>query len=261
MIDFVDVVRVESGRFATAIEGAPLNDPVPPCPGWSIADLIWHLTEVQDFWGKVVAGGIRDPEEVVRRKRPTESELLETFRVCSRQLIEALRTHDSDEAVWTWASDRSVAFVRRRQAHEALIHRVDAEVAAGLPITPINPDLAGDGIDEMLNVMLGGIPEWGAFTADGRHLRIDAVDSGVSGTSWVAALGRFTGTSPSSGTTYDLDAAIIGTAPDDPDAVISGRAADLDLWLWGRGSLAELTVVGDRGQVDRLRRMAAESTQ
>jgi hypothetical protein len=32
---------------------------------------------------------------------------------------------------WTWSEDHTVGFIRRRQAHEALIHRIDAEQAAG----------------------------------------------------------------------------------------------------------------------------------
>ena len=35
------------------------------------------------------------------------------------------------------------------QTHEATMHRVDAELAAGLPIGPINPEVAADGIDHV----------------------------------------------------------------------------------------------------------------
>ena len=34
--------------------------------------------------------------------------------------------------------DHTVGFIRRKQAHEALIHRIDAEVAAGNR-TPMDP--------------------------------------------------------------------------------------------------------------------------
>jgi len=33
-------------------------------------------------------------------------------------------------AVWTWSSDPTVDFVRRRVAHECLIHRLDAQLTA-----------------------------------------------------------------------------------------------------------------------------------
>ena len=50
-----------------------------------------------------------------------------------------------------------MGFVRRRQAHEALIHRIDAELTAGRR-TPVDPLLGADGVDEALRVMYGGVP-------------------------------------------------------------------------------------------------------
>ena len=38
----------------------------------------------------------------------------------------------------------------RRQAHETAIHRVDAQLAAGIPVTACAPAFAADGIDELL---------------------------------------------------------------------------------------------------------------
>src|SRR5258707_13109966 len=39
-------------------------------------------------------------------------------------------------------------------AQETVIHRIDAELAAGLPVTPVPDDLAADGVDEVLKRML-----------------------------------------------------------------------------------------------------------
>ncbi|WP_238993563.1 hypothetical protein [Nocardioides caldifontis] len=61
-----------------------------------------------------------------------------------------------------WAEDRTVGYIRRRQAHEALIHRLDAELTAGT-VTALDPTLASDGVDEALDVMFGGCPPWGSF--------------------------------------------------------------------------------------------------
>src|SRR6266700_2763359 len=41
-----------------------------------------------------------------------------------------------------------------RMAQETVIHRIDAELAAGLPVTPVPDDLAADGVDEVLKRML-----------------------------------------------------------------------------------------------------------
>ena len=47
----------------------------------------------------------------------------------------------------------------------------------------------------------------------------------------------------------------------DPDTTVEGTAAALDLWLWGRGPLEQLTVSGDRSLPGRLRSLAADATQ
>jgi len=46
----------------------------------------------------------------------------------------------------------------------------------------------------------------------------------------------------------------------EPDAVLRGPASALDLWLWGRGDAAELTVEGDRSAVAALRFAVAAVT-
>jgi hypothetical protein len=53
-LDFLDHLELESARFAEAIGGARPEAPVPSCPGWNADDLLWHLAEVQWFWGTIV---------------------------------------------------------------------------------------------------------------------------------------------------------------------------------------------------------------
>ena len=53
--------------------------------------------------------------------------------------------------VWSWANDQTAGFSYRRQAHEALIHRLDAELAGG-ERTAIDARLAADGVGEVLGV-------------------------------------------------------------------------------------------------------------
>ena len=153
--------------------------------------------------------------------------------------------------------DQSIGFIRRRQAHEALIHRVDAEMAAGRK-SPVDRDLAADGVDEILRVFAGGIPDWATFEPEGIELRITATDVGQT---WGAAFGKMKGTSPNTETTYDLPALTVGIDAVEPNVVISGGAADLDLWLWGRGTQDVLDVSGDQSLAPRLRELMAEATQ
>ena len=116
-----------------------------------------------------------------------------------------------DTPAWTWSEDQTVGFIRRRQAHEALIHRVDAELTAGRR-TPMDPGLSADGVDEALRVMYGGAPPWGSFTPTGAGtLRLRASDTGDT---WLVTTGRFTGTDPGDGTSYDEpDIHAAGTRP------------------------------------------------
>ena len=124
-----------------------------------------------------------------------------------------------------------MGFTYRRQAHEALIHRLDAEQTAG-QVTTLDPALAADGVLELLDVMYGGKPPWGTFTPLPQHLRIECSDT--SGSLWVQ-LGRFTGTNPRDGAELDETDLLVVPDPGTPaDAVISGPAAALDTWLWRR---------------------------
>jgi hypothetical protein len=54
----------------------------------------------------------------------------------------------------------TVSWVARRQAHEALIHRTDAELAAGVTVTRADAALAADGVDDLISGFLVGVPRW-----------------------------------------------------------------------------------------------------
>lgn len=144
-------------------------------------------------------------------------------------------------------------------AHETLIHRVDAELAAG-DRTPMDPELSADGVDEALRVMYGGAHDWSVFHPDeGRTLRLAASDTGDS---WWVSLGRVTGGRPG-GT--EVDEPDIAIAPVDPGgaaaATVTGTAADLDCWLWHRPAVAEPQRDGDHGVVTAFEAVIAQGVQ
>jgi hypothetical protein len=213
---------------------------------------------VQYFWAIIVEELLASPESVPELTRPDDKSLGDLFDSQSTRLVQALqRRHPTDEC-WSWNDGgHNVGWVQRRQAHEALIHRVDAELAAGkLPV--VDEALAADGVDEILDSYLdaGNLPEWAQFVPDGSNARI-VIDHGES---WDVVLGRFHGTSPNTGVSYDEPALRLEEVAD-PSTVISGRASDLNLWLWGRGRSDPLRVAGDRAVVDRIREAAAAGTQ
>jgi uncharacterized protein (TIGR03083 family) len=244
-LDFLDHLELESARFAEAIDGARPEAPVPSCPDWNADDLLWHLAEVQWFWGTVVRErATGDQAEALKPPRPGDRAGLAAFfdRV-SRELADVLAATPPDTPAWTWSEDHTVGFIRRRQAHEALIHRVDAELTAGRR-TPMDPGLSADGVDEALRVMYG-VPPWGTFTPSGAGtLRLRASDTG---NTWLVTTGRFTGTDPGDGTRYDEPGIhVAGANPRDPaGAEVVGTAADLDCWLWHRPEYTPVTRSGD----------------
>jgi uncharacterized protein (TIGR03083 family) len=245
-LDYLAHLARESARFAAAVQLAGPTVPVPSCPDWTADDLLWHLAEVQFFWGTIVREGLPGDEADKRKpERPAgRAGLLAFYQQASRDLGEVLAAASPDTRAWTWSDDQTVGFIRRRQAHEALIHRVDAELAAASR-TPLDPRLAADGVDEALRVMYGGVPSWGRFTPDpARTVRLRATDTGDS---WLVTLGRFTGTDPGDGTPVDVPD--IKAADRDTGAAaaaeITGAAADLDCWLWHRPPLGPVQHSGD----------------
>lgn len=257
MVDYIEAIRRESARFLRMIESTSMDAPVPSCPGWTMADLAWHLAEVQNFWAQISGHLLSNPEEVASLDRPRGGDLAVSFAKASERLLAGVTRHPADAVCWSWyEGGRSVGWVRRRQAHEALIHRVDAELAAGA-VSGVDGELAADGVDEMLGVMLGvdPVPGWAEYLPDGTTARIDLTDGERS---WSFDLGRFVGSE--SGAQHDLPALRLVEHLADPDSIIRGAAASLDLWLWGRSSPDELEVRGDRSMVDRLRSIAADAS-
>ncbi len=260
MIDYIAAIRSESARFHELITGTAMDAPVPSCPDWTVADLAWHLTEVQHFWISIVDGLLTVPDTAVDMDRPADAELPALFGEQSARLVAVLERRHPDDECWSWHdAGHSVGWVRRRQAQEALIHRVDAELAAGTEFDA-DPVLAADGVDEILRYMLDldNLPEWATYDRDGSTAVIELTD--VDG-SWAIDFGQMRGTSPDGGKSYDLPAVQLIGAPDHPTATLRGAAVDVDLWLWGRGPLDPIAVEGDRSVAELLRATAADSTQ
>jgi uncharacterized protein (TIGR03083 family) len=253
------VLEAETERFLETLAGVDLDTEVPTCPGWDVAELLWHLAEVHGSWAQIVGRLLQDPSEVDELERPDDP-ALRTFAAQQRvDILEALTRRSPSERCWSWSDlGGDVAWVARRQAHEALIHRADAELAAGVVVSSPDAALAADGVDEVIRGFLVGVPEWATWTPDGTTIALECTDAGRRD---VVGLGRMTGTSPVSGRRYDLDAAELR---DDPatraEAEVRGDAWSLDRWLWGRGGGEALTITGGREVVARFRALAAEAT-
>ncbi|MDQ1292539.1 MAG: hypothetical protein QG608_419 [Actinomycetota bacterium] len=260
-LDHLEHLRRESERFLAAIDQAPSGERVPTCPDWDVDDLLWHLAEVQWFWTEIVRTQATDPQaaDAAIPARPQDRTGLDTFfATVSAELHLLLAGTDPADPAWNWSgANQTTQFVRRRQAHEALIHRVDAELAAG-ERTAIDPLLAADGIDEVLRIVHGGIPPWGSTAPyeEGTAVRLCAKDTGRT---WVCAIDRFVGTSPTTGVEFDRPALqVLADEGCAVDATLTGTAADLDCFLWNRPAEGQILRQGSAGLLARLDELLAE---
>ncbi len=245
-LDYLDHLARESRRFGDVLKTTDTAARVPTCPEWDADDLLWHLAEVQWFWGTIARDRLATPDGVDDRRpeRPSDrAELLAWYEEVSADLGQLLAETPPETAVWTWADDHSIGFIRRRQAHEALIHRLDAELTAGSR-TPMDTALSADGVDEILRVMYGGAPSWGTFTPEpAQTIRVATADTGHT---WVLTLGGFVGTDPDNG--KELDVPDLRVAATDEGAAVAaeirGSAEDLNCWLWRRPTIGTLERTG-----------------
>lgn len=154
---YLPALRRADDRFADVTAAAVLDRGwsarVPGCPGWTLADLVWHLATVQRFWAWVMRTRAESPAGYAEPARHPDDELLAYGAARSAELEAALAAADPGERVWTWGPRQDVGFVLRRQLQEATVHTADAEQVLG-DVRPIPADIGLDGLDEWLEVMV-----------------------------------------------------------------------------------------------------------
>lgn len=197
---------------------------VPTCPRWTVSRLVGHIGRVQSWVGKALA----DPSgREVKPDRPPEDwhELLAWWDEQRTRMVDGLA--DPEAPAWlpftrypqvagSWA---------RRQAHEAAIHRLDAEHAlAAEPSFAFDAGFAADGIDELIAWMLPSRTDWSQFEFTGTVV-LHAIDAGRT---WAVRLSP--GVPPS-------------ISPDEveADVTIAGPADAVYRRVWRRPSHAVVT--------------------
>jgi len=145
--DYLAHVRADADAVLAVLSMAEGTEPVAACPGWTLHDLVGHLGGVHRWARDIVLTGRPGPE-------PTpEGELATWFAEGASALLETLGAADPASDAWSFTTDRTVEFWRRRQALETVVHRWDAQSAVGQP-EPIDPALAADGVGEVAELML-----------------------------------------------------------------------------------------------------------
>lgn len=197
---------------------------MPTCPRWTVSRLVSHLGRVQAWVVKALA----DPSgQDVQPDRPPEDwdELLAWWDEQRTKMIEGL----ADAEAPAWLPFRGYPQVAgswaRRQAHEAAIHRLDAEFArAEEPTLAFEPEFAADGIDELIAWMVPARRDWSKLGSEGTVL-LRTTDTGQT---WTVRL--FPGVPPS-----------ITSDETEADVTIAGSADAVYRHVWGRPSGAVVT--------------------
>jgi len=238
--------------FARLREVATATDPdakVPSCPEWTVNDLVDHVAKVYLHKVEVMRQG-RHPE--VWPPDLSAEKPLESLDRGYTDLIAEFAARPAESTTHTWYQpDQTVGFWIRRMAQETVIHRVDAELAAGADVAPIPEDLAVDGVDEVLIAFLEyGVTGWPEeFTetlaaTTGARVRLDAGN-----TAFVVELAPGT---------LKVSPAEVG-AP--ADAAVSGGASEVLRWLWNRAGDEVVERSGDESALGVLRRSMVIATQ
>jgi uncharacterized protein (TIGR03083 family) len=236
-------------RLRAVVEKADPAGRVPSCPDWTVADLARHVGVVYLHKVESMRLGTQPepwPPAGVNEEGPVA--LLDRSHAALTAAF-AVRAPDSPAHTW-YGPDQTVGFWIRRMAHETAIHRVDAELGGGEPVTAVPDDLAHDGIAELLDIFVAyGSRAWpeeyaGALAAaNARAIRVETPEE-----TWSVR------PTPEAVEVRSSD-------PDPVDAVVRGTPSELLLWLWNRAGDEAVTTDGDVTAVAALRQLLVVSTQ
>ncbi|MEU6270896.1 maleylpyruvate isomerase family mycothiol-dependent enzyme [Streptomyces populi] len=227
--EFVETLDREGRSLAAAAEKAGADADVATCAGWQVRDLVRHTGMVHRWATAFVAEGHTSYHPDGGLPDLDHDELLTWFRDGHRRLVDTLAGASPDIRCWSFLPAPSpLAFWARRQAHETTVHRVDAESALGGEPTPVAPDFAVDGIDELLRGFHAR-EKSRVRTEEPRVLRVRATDHPDS--VWTVRLSPGVPVGERAGSGEDADV----------DCELAGPAGALYLALWNRAPFPGVT--------------------
>jgi uncharacterized protein (TIGR03083 family) len=233
-LDYLSRIPGELDRFVTALDRGPLSAPIGACPGWDLAQLGTHLAFVHRWATEAVLTAVSPPRDRIPAAPTEPAALVRWVREGGAALLEALERVPPDAPTWhPFPAAPTAAVWRRRQLHELVVHRWDAQAAIGEP-DAIEPAVAGDGIDEYFSMML-----LRRITRDGGTLPQSSLHVHCTDTE-----GEWLVSSPD-GHRLDMRREHAKGA-----AALRGSAEALLLSLWGRRHGAPVEVVGDQAVAD-----------
>lgn len=243
---------METERYLTLLrtDGTLLSDAarhdldadVPPCPGWQVRDVVTHTAEVYEH--KLACIELRAKPDPWPPHWRSDRDPLEWYADAHARLVAVLSSTDPATPAYTWwPENQTVGFWVRRMAQETAVHRVDVQSAFDA-VTPVDPELAVDGVAEVLTLMLAG--DWSDEPVEqvGNGQRIEVKPGGQR---WLVTL------QPTSVEVGSPDGAAV-------DGSVSGPPSEVLLWLWGRADDQVVDLGGDLAAVGLLRERLAWAT-
>jgi uncharacterized protein (TIGR03083 family) len=243
---YVVEIEASTAGLADILAGYGEGLPIPTCPEWTLRQLATHVGRGHR-WAAEITRTRSDAfipfREVPDGKLPADrGEQPAWLRAGAARIVDAVREAGSD-LVWTFTGPAPAGFWLRRMAHETLVHRADAQLAAGTEPEPaIEADVAADAIDESLMLLargFGGTGERTEALPAGAGLHVHATDDGLGGR------GEWT-------IRHDARGLIVEPGHGKGDAAISGPAASLLLVLLRRRPASDpaVTVYGNSAVLD-----------
>jgi uncharacterized protein (TIGR03083 family) len=221
--------------------------PIPTCPDWTLRQLVTHVGRAHRWAAEITRTKAAAPipfRAVPDGKLPDDpAEQRAWLRAGAALIIGAVREAGSD-LVWSFTGPGPAGFWIRRMAHETLVHRADAQLAAGAEPEPvIDAEEAADAIDEWLTLLTAGIlghaDELTETLPAGAVLHLHATDDELGGRGeWMIR--------------HDPGGLTVEPGHGNADAAVTGPAASMLLVLMRRRPASDpaVTVDGDGAVVD-----------
>ncbi len=227
---YITHIETDGRALIEAVAAAP-EAQVQACPGWTTRDLAKHLGGVYAFViAQLHAGNPESRAPSNAPEAPETGDITPWLRDRHQDVLAALRAATPDAPAWTWIPEKTAAFFYRRMAQETAVHRWDAQQAAGT-LTPLDPELATDGINEVMTVFMQHAPR-GPIDYPAGSLHLHRTDGEGE---WML--------------TVQDGALTVAHEHAKGDAAARGPAQAILLYLWGRGR-AGLACHGDEALLD-----------